>query len=139
MEYRVFDDTVVVRLDKGDCVVQSLLSVASSEGITLATVQGIGAVDLLDVGVFDLEQGDYNRLQYTRNHEINAIVGNLTTKDGAPYAHLHVTATNDAGMVVGGHLFEGRVSLTAELFVRRIAGKVERQYDDILGINRLHF
>ena len=139
MEYRSFDRTILVRLDKGDNIVESLLSVAASEGVTLASVSGIGAVDTMTVGVWDLSLGDYERYTYLGNREINALVGNLTTKDGAPYLHLHITATGAGGMVVGGHLMEATVSLTAEIFLHLADGAVERRFDPVLGINRISF
>jgi len=139
MEYRLFEDTVLVRLDKGDRIAESLLKVAKKEGIALATISGIGAVDEMEVGVFDLDTSTYDRYLYHGNHEINALVGNLTTKDGENYLHLHITATGESGMVVGGHLFEGTVSLTAEIFVQKVKGAVDRKFDGVLGINRIVF
>lgn len=139
MEYRVFDDTVVLRLDKGDKIAESLLSVAKYEGITLASVSGIGAVDEMEVGVFDLERSTYDRYMYHGNHEINALAGNLTTKDGEAYLHLHITATGAGGMVVGGHLFDANVSLTAEIFLHVVDGALDRKFDSVLGINRIVF
>ena len=139
MEYKNFGSTIVVRLDKGDEIVKSLFEVVKAEDLTAASITGIGAVDDFEVGVFDLERSDYDRIRYTGNHEINALTGNLTTKDGAPYIHLHITATGAGGKVVGGHLFEGNISLTAEIFLQVIGGKIERKYDKELGINRISF
>ena len=139
MDYRAFDNTIVVRLDKGDEIVSSLLAVAQKENITLADVSGIGATDKLAVGVFDLTKGDYNRLEFDGNHEINSLVGNFTTKDGAPYLHLHITCTNTDGKVVGGHLFCARISLTAEIFIHLVNGTLSRQFDKDLSINRITF
>lgn len=139
MEYEVWKNTVVVRLDKGDKIAESILQVAGKEKITLGYVTGIGATDDFEVGVFDLASSDYNHFRYTGNHEINSIVGNLTTKDGNPYLHLHITCTGCDGKVVGGHLFDGNVSLTAEIFIQKAEGKAERKFDETLGINRITF
>ena len=139
MEFRNFGDMMVVRLDKGDKIAESLLKAVKAERLTAASVTGIGAVDDFEVGVFDLEKSDYNRIRYTGNHEINALVGNLTTKDGAPYLHLHITCTGKDGRVVGGHLFDGNVSLTAEIYVRPFDGLTDRKYDETLGINKIRF
>ena len=139
MEYRTFEDTIVVRLDKGDEIVQSLLEVAKKENVTLADISAIGATDSFIVGVFDLDKGDYNRIKYVKNHEINSLVGNLTTKDGAPYLHLHITCTNADGKVVGGHLFSARISLTAEIFIHLVNGSLSRKFDPDLSINRITF
>ena len=139
MDYRVFNDLIVVRLDKGDEITESLLSVAKKENVTLADITGIGATDDFTVGVFDIKKGDYNRLRYEGNHEINSLVGNVTTKDGAPYLHLHITCTGGDGSVVGGHLFSARISLTAEIFIHRAEATLNRAFDPALAINRIEF
>ena len=139
MDYKVFDNLIAIRLDKGDNVSSSLLSVASKEHITLASISGIGATDDFEVGVFDLEKSAYDHIRYSGNHEINSLAGNLTTKDGEPYLHLHITATGKDGKVVGGHLFDARISLTAEIFLQTANGKAERKFDSNLGINRITF
>ena len=36
-------------------------------------------------------------------------------------------------------LFEGNISLTAEIFLQVIGGKIERKYDEALGINKICF
>jgi len=139
MEYRVFDDKILVRLDRGDEITASLLDVAEREHITLAKVQGIGAVDDFTVGVFDLEESKYRPFRFDGNHEINALVGNLTTKDNRPYLHLHITCTGLDGKVVGGHLLSAKVSLTAEIFISLAKGEVDRAFDSDLSINRIKF
>ena len=139
MEYQNFGNMMVVRLDKGDKIAESLLKAVKAERLSSASITGIGAVDDFEVGVFDLEKSDYNRFHYTGNHEINSLVGNLTAKDGAPYLHLHITCTDQEGKVVGGHLLDGNISLTAEIFLQPFDAKIERKYDETLGINQIRF
>ena len=121
MDYKNYGSTIVVRLDKGDEIAKCLLEVAEKEKCRFAYLTGIGAVDDFEVGVFDLEKADYNRARYTGNHEINALVGNLTTKDGKPYLHAHITCTGKDGAV------------------QVIGGEVDRKYDPSVGINKITF
>ena len=139
METKTFGNTVVVRLDKGDEIVTSLLAAAKEQSLTLASISGIGATDDFEVGVFDLKKQDYDRIRFAGNHEITALVGNLTTKDGAPYLHLHITCAGPEGRVVGGHLFRAHVSLTAEIFLQRADGTLDRRFDETLKINKIRF
>ena len=139
MEYKVFGSTIVVRLDKDDFLAESLLAVARKEGVTLASVSGIGATDDFEVGVFDLESSEYNHSRFFGNHEITSLAGNLTTKDGEPYLHLHITCAGEGGKVVGGHLFEAKISLTAEIFLQTAKGNAVRRRDETLGINTIRF
>ncbi|HCU56126.1 MAG TPA: DNA-binding protein [Clostridiales bacterium] len=139
MEYRVFDDTILVRLDKGDEIVKCLSEVAEKEKLTLASVSGIGATDDFEVGVFDLARSDYDHFHFHTNHEIVCLAGNVTTKDKSPYVHLHITCAGSEGRIVGGHLFEAKISLTAEIFLHKAAGRADRLRDETLGINKISF
>ena len=55
MEYKNIDDTrVLFRLDPGDEVVASLEELARKEDIKLAMVQGLGALNRVVMGVYDV-------------------------------------------------------------------------------------
>ena len=139
MEYKAYRDTIAIRLDKGDEITESVLSVAEKEKISAGYITGIGAVDHLEVGVFDLEKKGYEKFEFFGNREINNLTGNLTVKDNKPYLHLHVTCAGKNDEIVGGHLLSGRISLTAEIFVRKLDGKIDRAYDEDLNFNRIKF
>ena len=53
MEYRKFGDTYVVRMDKGEEILEQVKALALAEHIQLASVQALGAVNDITVGVFD--------------------------------------------------------------------------------------
>ena len=102
-------------------------------------MSGIGATDDFTVGVFDIAKKGYNEYVFKGNHEINAITGNITEKDGKTYIHLHITATGTDCKVVGGHLIKGVISLTGEIIITVTGGTISREYDATLGINRWKF
>ena len=139
MDTRRFGETLIVRLDPGDEICASMLALARREGIALAEVSGIGATDDLDVGVFDVSKKDYDVVHFDGSREITSLVGTLTTKDGQPYQHLHITAAGPGGVVVGGHLRRAVVNITAEIVVRAIPGRVERRLSPDFGINKMEF
>lgn len=139
MEYRRFGDTIVVRMDKGDEIVESVLRLAEQENIRLASVSGIGATADFTVGVFDLNRGVYNRYNYAEPCEITALAGNINTMNGKTYTHLHITCAGENGKMMGGHLNRAVISLTGEFFIRIAEGSVDRALDPELNINRLHF
>lgn len=139
MEYKRYGGVIALRLDKGDDITESVYTVAEKEGVKAAKVSGIGATDDFTVGVFDIAKKEYEKFVFSGNHEINALDGNITEKDGKPYIHLHITATGKGGKVVGGHLIKGVISLTGEIIITVSDGKVSRAFDETLGINRWKF
>ena len=139
MEYRIFEDTVVVRLDKGEEICQQLLLLAEKEQIAVADISGIGAVDDLVVGLYDPDKRCFLENHLTGYHEVTNLCGNLTTMNGKPYLHLHMTCADAEGHTVGGHLAQARISLTGEIFLHLCCGKVERTRDEQLGLNVFSF
>ena len=139
MEYKRYQNFIALRLDKGDDIGACIYKVAELEQIKTANVSGIGATDNFTVGVFDINKKEYEKFIFRGNHEINAISGNISEKDGKPYIHLHITATGSGGKVVGGHLIKGVISLTGEIIITVLGGEITREFDETLGINRWKF
>ena len=94
MEYRRFDSTYVIRLEKGEEITEQLKAFAVHEGVKLATVQAIGAVNDFTVGACDTTEKKYYSNDYQGTYEIVSLLGSITTKDGAFYSHLHMCAAD---------------------------------------------
>ncbi len=139
MEYRRFEDTIILRLDPGEEICGSLLLLAEKESVQLASIAGLGAVKSLTTGVFDTETKEYHANHFEGAYEIVSLTGTLTRKDGTPYLHAHMSAGDSKGLVVGGHLNESVVSATAEIVVTVIPGRVGRRADEKIGLNLFDF
>ena len=139
MDYRRFGDTVIVRMDPTEEIIQQLRLVAEKEGIRLAAVEALGAVDDFTVGVFDTAEKQYHSNRFTGAFEIVSLTGTVTTQKGSFYAHLHMSAGDREGRVFGGHLNSATVRATCEMVIRVIDGTVERQFEESVGLNLLRF
>lgn len=140
MEYRRFGEGIVIRLQKGEEVLETLRAVCEKEGVALASVSGIGAVNDVTLGVFNSEKFEYESKQYTGDMEIASCVGNITQMNGETYLHLHmVTANATKGVVYAGHLNRGMISLTGEFILHVIDGCVDREYSPEVGLNLFKF
>lgn len=139
MQYRVFGDTYVVRLQRGEEVLACLRELCERESISLGTVSAIGAVNHVVVGVYRVDEQKYVANTFDGVMELTSLMGNITEKDGEPYLHLHATFGDLTGKVIGGHLNEALVSATCELFVRKVEGHVGRRLDPETGLNIFDF
>ena len=139
MQYRVFGDTYVVRLQRGEEVRACLRELCEKESISLGTVSAIGAVNHVVVGVYRVDEQKYVANTFDGVMELTSLMGNITEKDGEPYLHLHATFGDLTGKVIGGHLNEAVVSATCELFVRKVEGHVGRRLDPETGLNIFDF
>ena len=82
MEYRKFDNSYVVRLNKGEEIIASLKELCNNENIKLAEITGLGASNLVEIGVFNVNTKEYNTKVFEGMFEITSLVGNSTRKDG---------------------------------------------------------
>lgn len=139
MEYRKFDDTYVVRLNKGEEVIESLKDLCKNENIELAEITGFGASNLVEIGVFNVNTKEYNTKIFEGMFEITSLIGNVTRKDGEVYLHIHINFGDEEGLIKGGHLVRSIISATSEIVVRRINGKVGRKLSNEIGLNLLEF
>lgn len=139
MEYRRFGDTLIVRIDRGEEILSQIKAVAIAEGIALASVQALGAVNDFTVGVFKTAEKKYYANHFAGDYEIVSLTGTISQMQGEYYAHIHMSAGDEAGHVVGGHLNEAHVSATCELVIRVIDGQVERAFSADVGLNLFDF
>lgn len=139
MQYRRFDDTIILRVDPEEEICEQIMAVAGKEDVKLAELQGLGAVKEFTTGVFDTQTKEYHANQFRGTFEIVSLTGTLTRKDGEVYLHAHFSAGNEKGNVFGGHLNRAVVSATAEIVIRVINGEVGRKFSEEIGLNLFDF
>ena len=139
MEYRRFDKTIVMRIDRGEEILTQLKAMALKENIKLASVRALGATDDFTVGVFKVAEKKYYANHFTGDFEIVSLTGTISTMNGEYYVHLHMSAGDEQGRVFGGHLNEAIISATCEMVVEIIDGQVDRIRDEAVGLNLFHF
>ncbi len=139
MEYRRFDQTVIARIDRGEEILEQVEKIAAREQIKLASVQALGAIDSFTAGVFKTQEKKYLSNDFEGSFEIVSLTGTINTMDGKFYSHLHISAGNEKGEVFGGHLNRARVSATCEMVIRIIDGRVDRCFDEEIGLNLFKF
>lgn len=139
MDYRRFENTLIVRIDKDEEITEQVRIVAERERIRLASVEALGAVNDFTVGVFNTTEKRYISNRFQGAFEIVSLTGTISTKDGAFYQHLHMSAGNDKGAVFGGHLNRAIVSATCEMVIRVIDGETDRYLDEEVGLNLFRF
>ena len=110
MDYRRFGDTLLVRIDRGEEILDKIRELAESESIKLASVSALGATNDFTVGVFNTAEKKY-------------------------YSNEFKSAGNDKGEVFGGHLNRAMVSATCEMVVTVIDGEIDRYADPDVGLN----
>ncbi len=139
MEYRKYGDTYVARIDRGEEILESLTALCRNEGIRLASVQAIGAVDHAVVGLYDVAEQAFLKREFDEPMEIASLIGTVTQTEDAPHLHLHVTLCDREMRTHGGHADALRVSVTCEAVLRVLPGAVGHQRDGETGLSVYRF
>lgn len=139
MEYRKFKNDYVIRLNKDEEILTSLKEICKKENVQVAEITGLGASNLVEIGVFNVNTKEYKTKIFEGMFEITSLVGNVTRKDDEVYLHLHINFGDEVGNVRGGHLVRANISATCEIILRKINGQVGRKFNDEIGLNLLYF
>ena len=135
MKYKRFGSTIVVRIDRGEEILDKIRELALKENIKLASVTALGATNDFTVGVFNTSEKKYYSNEFKGAFEIVSLTGTINTMDGQFYTHIHMSAGNENGEVFGGHLNRAVISATCEMIVTVIDGEVDRYHDEDVGLN----
>ena len=139
MEYRKFNNSYVVRINKGEEIVEKLKELCEKEDIKVAEITGLGASNIVEIGLFNVNTKEYKTTTFEGMFEITSLIGNATRKDGEVYLHLHINFSDETGNTKGGHLVRCNISATSEIIVNKIEGNVDRKLSDEIGLNLMKF
>ena len=135
MKYRRYEDTIIVRIDRGEEILEKMKEVALKENVRLANVNALGAVDDFTVGVYNVDEQKYYSKTFKGAFEIVSLTGSINTMNHEYYAHIHMSAADSTGVAYGGHLNRAIVSATCEMFIKVIDGEIDRFKDPVTGLN----
>ena len=71
MDYRRFKDTIYLRLDPGEEIIEQIEKVAKKENIQLAQINGLGALNDFTAGVFDTVEKKFHPIHFDGAYEID--------------------------------------------------------------------
>ena len=135
MKYRKVGEKIFVSLQTGDLINKSLMEISVKENISNAWINGIGAIDSVEVGYMDVVNKKYQKRNFNDNYELISLIGNITIKDGVPFVHTHITFSDTEYKVFGGHLFDAKITATGEIILTVADSKIDRQFNENVGIH----
>lgn len=131
MDYRDDGETIVLRLDPGEEVLEALADLRSDADIDGAFFTGIGAVDRVTLGHYDVDEQEYTEETFEGEYEVTAFSGNI----GPDKIHAHIQVGERDFSTMGGHCSGARVSGTFEVFVHRSDTTLTHRPDDRTGLD----
>lgn len=137
MRYKKVEHGFLIRIDKGEKVVESLLKFAKEQNINSAWISGIGSVSDIVLAYFNAEKKEYSRERIEEPVEIVSLAGNLSLFENKHAVHAHVIVSNAKMDTQAGHLNEAVVSGTCEILLTDLKAKISRIHREEIGLNLL--
>ncbi|MEA2071434.1 MAG: PPC domain-containing DNA-binding protein [Asgard group archaeon] len=128
----------LLKLEKGEELLTKILEYVSEKKIVAGYLTGIGALDKGKIGYFDVAKKKYLHNPFEKM-ELLSCTGNIAinkdTKE--PIIHIHIILGDAKGNCIGGHLVEGYVSVTAEIYLVETKPLVYRTKDELTDLHLL--
>lgn len=126
-----------MRFEEDEIFPEKLLEFVGSEEIYNASFTGIGAFSRARLAYFDVETCRYADREVDDQVEVLSLVGNVARHSEQPLVHAHITLGRRDYTTLGGHLQEGSVRPTLELFLRVGEEPLDRVTDAVYGLPTL--
>lgn len=137
---KVFGNKYVVSLKNNSEIVEALTDFVKTQEIKAGTISGLGAVNSVTLRFFNPETKQYEDKTFNEQMEISNLIGNISTKDGKEYLHLHITLGNSEYKSIAGHLLKATINGAGEVVVEAYQNaKIERKFDSNTGLNIYNF
>ena len=129
-------DRYVLSIHNHQEIMEALAAFCEEKKIQAGQVTGIGAISDATFRFLDPATKKYVDKTFTEQMEITNLTGNLSSKDGKPYLHVHLTCSRRDYTCVGGHLLSARVNGACELLVEAFPlTALGRRFDPETGLN----
>lgn len=135
MKYLKKASKYIVRIDKGEEVIEQIKKICIDNNIKSGSITGLGATDRVKVGLFNTTTKEYISKELTGSFEITSLVGNISRMDNDVYLHLHINVSDENLNVYGGHLNYCYISATCEIVIEEIDIDMGRKFNEEIGLN----
>jgi predicted DNA-binding protein with PD1-like motif len=137
LKYRKEESGYLIRLSKGDILFDSIISFGESEKIDSAFFSGIGAVEDVVLGYYDLKKKEYIKREFDGIWELVSLTGNLAKADDGLIIHAHGVLSDPGSKTIGGHVFGFTTAATVEIYLVPLKAGLERKFDEETGLKLL--
>ena len=127
-------NTFALIFSTGEDPVAGLTRFAEEQRIGAASFTAIGAFSEADLGYFDWEKKDYERIPVREQVEVLSLIGDIALDGDRRKVHAHVVLGRRDGAACGGHLLSARVRPTLEVIVEAAPAHLRRVHDPVSGL-----
>ena len=132
------DNLIFIRLFPGEEINKGIIETCEKHDIKSGVVlSGIGQLKDVKLGYFK-KKGDYLPQIFKKPTELISLTGNICRQEGRYILHNHTALGTEEKKLIGGHLIEGIVNITAEIVLLKSGIDIARKQDEQTGLLVLH-
>lgn len=139
MEYSIDNSTAILRLKKGEKIMETILPFLEENQIHSGYLSGLGAVSQVTIQRYVLEEQKYESLELKGEFEVTGLTGTITRLDGMAHVHAHIVLGDKNFRALTGHLLDGLVAATLEVIIHKVNFPITRKYAKDIGLSLLCF
>jgi predicted DNA-binding protein with PD1-like motif len=133
------EKTYAIVFNKGDEVVEGLLSFARQKKVQASHFTAIGALSDVTLGYFNWTNKTYEKISIREQIEVLSLLGNIVLDNGDPKLHAHIVIGKSDGTAYGGHFMEGHVRPILEVILVESPSHLHRKIDKETGLALITF
>jgi len=136
MKIRDTEKGFIIKLERGEELIATLTDFCERRGVRNAVFQGIGAVERVQIGYYNLGKREYFFRSEAGVFEVASMQGNVALVEGKPFIHAHAVLSrcDESLACIGAHIKEAFVAVTLEIFMTVLDTSVERKLDESIGL-----
>ncbi len=122
----------VIRIQRGEKIVETLKIFCQKQKITGGFFFGLGAVDQVELAHYDVGKKKYSSVKFNQPLEMTNITGSIG-QEKELIIHAHATFSDTKMQALAGHLVEAIVSGTAEIYLIKLPA-LPKKFDPATGL-----
>ncbi|OGH22218.1 MAG: hypothetical protein A3F31_01465 [Candidatus Levybacteria bacterium RIFCSPHIGHO2_12_FULL_38_12] len=128
------DSTFIIRLVRGEEILDSIERFCQNQNIKNAVFWGIGSIEDVILAHYRVDGKKFSEKKCEGIFEITSLIGNVSLFEQKPLVHPHISISNEQMEVFGGHLMTGKVSATVELVLQNLGSSYAKKMDEEIGL-----
>lgn len=138
MIYKTDGYNWLVRLDRGELLIDTLTRLFKENDLPSVWLSGIGGAAWAELAFYNLDSQKYRINKINKLLEITSLQGNAAWEGDQPLLHIHGTFADERMHGLGGHINELEVAGTCEILLHRWYGdQLNRIKDQDTGLKLL--
>ena len=137
--YKQIGNKYIISINTSEEIVNALNLFCEERKIKSGSITGLGAINEVTLRFFNPETKSFVDKTFREQMEISNLTGNISTMNGKPYLHVHITVGTADYSSYAGHLLSAVLNGVGEFIVEDFEESIERTYNPALGLNCYDF